>query len=317
MLRPLIGLPQRRLAFAPPLRASRTPLTRAPIRTQIPRRDISSAPEQAVQVGQEVAKSIPAQWSTVRELRERWQWCHDTTGIPWVWLIPAAALAVRLIMYFPITRAHRRAQQRRFLLSPLLNASKPVYLNQARRGFRDDPRTLISQAYKDIAKADKAQLTEDYNCDWRLTFFRPLFQLPVFIGMSCSLRTMMGPLPFEEGPMNPARFEPSMMEEGLPWAIDFTAADPTGFLSYGVAAIMAITTLRAGETNRFMTRFLLLCSIGIGPFFSATPAGVLWYWLCSSGTALLQNLYVDWKYPITRIRPCKRPVLRGGVSPKT
>jgi membrane protein insertase Oxa1/YidC/SpoIIIJ len=168
--------------------------------------------------------------------------------------------------------------------------------------------------------------------------FLPILQFPVFLGMSWNLREMLG-IPggtlkslfgtmLGREALSDAKaaqqaalsFEPTMMEEGLPWAIDLTVADPTGTLSYGVAVIMASQVLLGmrGQSGRIsmLSRVLLLLSMSIGPLMASAPTGILYYWACSSGFALITNVFLDWKYPLVRFAPCKRPLLTSGLKPK-
>jgi membrane protein insertase Oxa1/YidC/SpoIIIJ len=271
-------------------------------------------------------------------LRIPMEYLHDTVGIPWLWVIPLTAAAIRAVLYVPITRPTRTALQRRLAISPLINAHKPFYLKKARERAKLDPSLGMSAHYSKMMKKLTGEETKRFACGISSTFFRPMLQFPVFLAMSWNIRDMLG-IPggtlksllqtmlgieqaegIEAAKQAALAFEPTMMEEGLPWAVDLTAADPTGTLSYGVAVIMLLQTLlgtqaQAGRAS-MLTKILLVLSASIGPLMVHAPAGILYYWACSSGLALVTNVYLDWRYPLVRFAPCKRPLLNNGLTPR-
>lgn len=268
-------------------------------------------------------------------LRIPMEYMHDTLHIPWLWAIPLSALAIRAALYYPITLSTRKALQRRLAISPLISAHKPWYRSEARTKARQDPSKSMFTNYQNSMKELTSELKDRYACGLGKTFFRPILQFPVFLQMSWTIREMLG-IPggtlksfmytmlgkeaatgTEAAQQAALAFEPTMMEEGLPWAIDLTAADPTGTLSYGVAAIMLsqtlLGTLRVPGGSTMLSRTLIVFSLAIGPLMASAPAGILYYWACSSGLALVTNVYLDWRYPLVRFAPCKRTLLNNGL----
>jgi hypothetical protein len=193
-------------------------------------------------------------------------------------------------------------------------------------------------SYQTSMKALTSELKTRYDCGLGKTFFRPILQFPIFLSMSWTIRDMLG-IPgstiksfiytmlgyeratgVEAAQQAALAFEPTLMQEGLPWAMDLTAADPTGALSYSVAAIMLSQTLLGMRStnggSNMLSRTLIVFALAIGPLMASAPAGILYYWACSSGIALATNCYLDWRYPLTRFAPCKRPLVGNGLPGK-
>lgn len=112
-------------------------------------------------------------------------------------------------------------------------------------------------------------------------------------------------------------FEPSFAMEGLSWCPDLTVPDPTGILPVAVPLMMLATIanslygaggLKKRSPSRaasllFRLSIVFTASIAwVAPFM---PAGLLYYWMCSSTFAFLSQLFFDWRYPIKAIAPAK------------
>lgn len=261
------------------------------------------------------------------------EYMHDTLHLPYLWIIPLSALCIRLALYRPITLSTRLALQRRLAISPLISAHKPSFRVQARQLARQDPSKSAPQHQQALMQSLTSDLKKRYNCGLGRTFLLPILQFPVFLSMSWTIRDMLGApggtlksfiytlLGYELPPADASAastLDPAMLTEGLPWAVDLTAADPTGTLSYCVAGIMLSQTLLGMRSipggSSMLSRVLLVFSILIGPLMAGAPAGILYYWACSSGMALVTNAFLDWRYPLVRFAPCKRPLLRNGLG---
>jgi inner membrane protein COX18 len=268
-------------------------------------------------------------------LRIPLEYLHDTLHLPWMWVIPLAALTIRAALFYPITLSARQALQRRLAISPLISAHKPWFRAEARLAARKNPADSMMVAYQASIRRLTDELKTQYRCGLDKTFLRPLLQFPVFVGMSWTIQDMIG---MKDGALrtlfttlfgssDAISSEPvheaavatfsAMAQDGLPWAVDLAAADPTGVLSYTVGAIMlsqVVLSMRSipGGTN-MLSRFLIVLSLAIGPVMVNAPAGILYYWACSSGLALLTNVWLDWRYPLVRFAPCKRVLLNNGL----
>ncbi len=84
---------------------------------------------------------------------------------------------------------------------------------------------------KEILAAHKAQL-------WR-SFLVPAAQIPVWIGVSMSLRQLCGVQGFALSPSLPAQVD-ALRTDGLLWFTDLTAIDTTAILPATVTALYLI-----------------------------------------------------------------------------
>ena len=114
-------------------------------------------------------------------------------------------------------------------------------------------------------------------------------------------------------------FEPSFALEGLSWCPDLTAPDPTGILPVAVPLMMLATIVNslygagglkkssssASTLASFMFRISVVLTASIALVAPFMPAGLLYYWTCSSTFALLSQFFFDWRYPIKAIAPAK------------
>jgi len=247
-------------------------------------------------------------------------------GIPYLWTIPLAALLVRTALYYPVTLYSRKALQRRTALSPLISAQKGLKLQEARTNVMSGLTTrTVPSEHKFLMKTLINDLQTRFMCG-RLRTMWPIVQLPVFLWLSSNLRDMLG-MPGSivrtflgrgnDGEQVGELFQQSMTEEGPSWALDLTAADPTGSLPIIVSVVMMSQTLisapkyqrGAGILQRTPTILLVVLSGSIPIIFASAPAGILWYWAWSSGMALVTNVYLNRRYPLTNVKPCKRPVI--------
>src|SRR5262249_47345777 len=101
-------------------------------------------------------------------------------------------------------------------------------------------------------------------------------------------------------------FEPSFAVEGLSWCPDLTVPDPTGILPVAVPLMMLATIVnalygvggfkRSNPSSRlasFMLRLSIVFTASIAWVAPLMPAGLLYYWMCSSTFALLSQLFFD------------------------
>ena len=120
-------------------------------------------------------------------------------------------------------------------------------------------------------------------------------------------------------------FTPSLTDEGFLWFQNLAAPDPLSRLPLVVASLIVSHVLlvrRRDETRDWeilgkeqrSSRLRTVCyAVVIGPVLFITaahmPTGFLLYWASSTGCAMLQALYVEWKYPWRKVpTACKRIV---------
>jgi inner membrane protein COX18 len=113
-------------------------------------------------------------------------------------------------------------------------------------------------------------------------------------------------------------FEPSFAVEGLSWCPDLTVPDPTGILPVAVPLMMLATivnslygvgglrkSFHSSRQTSLLFRLSVVLTASIAWVAPLMPAGLLYYWTCSSTFALLSQLFFDWRYPIKAIAPAK------------
>jgi inner membrane protein COX18 len=268
---------------------------------------------------------------------------HDV-GHTWALAIPLAALTVRLgLLTFQLPA--RRAQQRRHQIIPMLNGYRSVQnivQERAIRTARAD-KVLSQKHYKEEFDDYRRRLGSEWGTGLKWTWLSYL-QLPVFLGMAECMRSMLGmqrgllaaimsrfeglPLEIssateerleglESNIFRPEWIEPSMATEGLFWCQDLTVADPTLALPFMVSALMFANISLGSEVvaaerkswQKGLHRGLMIVALLIGPLTMQLPAGILYYWACSSATSLASNVWMDKKYPLKKpVKACKRPL---------
>ncbi|TPX48857.1 hypothetical protein SeLEV6574_g01805 [Synchytrium endobioticum] len=144
-----------------------------------------------------------------------------------------------------------------------------------------------------------SELYKQQRCQPLQTFFLPWLQIPVFITVSLTLRSMCAyPLPFFTTRDTPVD---GFQDGGTLWFLDLTAPDPTWILPVCLG-ILHNTNLKhqaarwphAVTYQRFNTglRFLMLVLV---PIMAQVPAGVTLYWVASASFSLVQNtLLIKW-----------------------
>lgn len=119
--------------------------------------------------------------------------------------------------------------------------------------------------------------------------------------------------------------EPSFRTEGLSWCTDLTVPDPTGILPVLAPALLlsnlVISTGLWRDPKRVLGtrsgRIVLTAGGALTVLLWSSaplmPAGLLYYWACSSSVALATNLWIDLRDPVLRVTPTKRAVQIGQV----
>ena len=118
--------------------------------------------------------------------------------------------------------------------------------------------------------------------------------------------------------------ELSLANAGMPWFPDLLVTDPYHALSYMVSALMFTNIYISkngsiGTPNRLqrsVRRSMLLVALAIGPLLQDLPAGLLLYWVSSTSSVIVWNLWLDHKYPGAKgFEPCKRKLLLPPPKP--
>jgi len=181
---------------------------------------------------------------------------HSTTGLPWAAIIPLSALTLRGALT-PLTLYTRKVTSTIITLAPLQEAK--THLLAKAYAKVSDPRVWEKNVRKHSTNLRK-HMWKHWGCQrWKL--YLPLLQLPVWVGMSATLRALLPshaatqvqmqnvpglPAAVDEksaevvektsdwivtalGGLTPSSHPapPGLHTEGLPFALDLTLPDPT------------------------------------------------------------------------------------------
>lgn len=256
--------------------------------------------------------------------------------VPWYAAIPLTAFIVR---GFLVTTGGLRVRQltARYVgtqaVRQALAYQKRDQLMQ--RGGYSNPR----QAKKAIGAAIR-QETSALDKRWDCTMWAQLYwmgiQLPVFFTMAEVIRKMCGArdgllaMLFSEGDSDTAHgidileaspwYTPSLANEGMLWFPDLLTPDP--FLPFAVSAAMFLNVylskFKVGGTSvnqptyqTALRRCMLGLTLLIGPMCQGLPAVLMLYWVSSTTSVMLGNIWLERRYPAPEsFVACRRPLLK-------
>ncbi|KAG9237296.1 60Kd inner membrane protein-domain-containing protein [Amylocarpus encephaloides] len=250
---------------------------------------------------------------------------HSFTGLPWVYSIPLAALAIRSVIMLPVSIHTRRNLQKQAELAPVLHAWNSL-LRQAAMKEAGHLGPIATQAA--LAKKARKKRNEIYarhGCR-TISNYLPILSLPVFLAAVECLRMMSG---YHSGllgmmassiagtdevatDVTSIYLEPGFASEGGLWFPDLTKADPELRLPFMLSGVMLLSIGKSSSTNQEPTiwqkrlrRSLGVMALAAGPLLIHVPSSMLVYWISSSLLAQGQALVLDRLMPVKPIGPCK------------
>lgn len=268
------------------------------------------------------------------------QYLHATSGFPWAYVIPASAVAMRLLI-FPIALSNRKAQQRFVNIQPLLQAwlvkfKHVVSYNHARA---QDSAFLRRELAAKMRKK-KADLISSWKCGFWRRQSATFIQIPIFLSIAEAYRRMTGfpqgwisaiinnAVPswvseritpylensFSGGPNAGSIFDPTLSTEGMLWILELDVPDPTGSLSGIVVGLNLLNMYigsrrsnlrtrgrsRLDSIRRVMQGSVISVMLLIYPLTLNMPAAVMLYWASSTSTLLLSNAIMDLRWPLRK-----------------
>jgi inner membrane protein COX18 len=290
--------------------------------------------------------SSPQKSSTLLDLpHELLLSLHNISGA-WALTIPLAAITIRACL-LTVQIPARTALQRRIQTLPFITAFRSLQTKSFITTVREGGRAVDVKAYqRGQLTLRKTAIEKIWGTGKAYTYLSYL-QIPIFLSMAECMRSMLGMergllgavissvksldedsnvgevLEGIEKPVfHPEWIEPSMATEGMLWFTDLTIADPTITLPFVVSGlIVANIVLSGGKINaadqkpwqRGLKRGLIGMGLCIGPLTLNVPAGILYYWACSSAAGLAANLWIDRVWPIKKpVMACKRPLGEDG-----
>ncbi len=228
---------------------------------------------------------------------------HSATGLPWAAVIPIAAITLRGAVTLPFSLIARRRIKRLQEIRPLFGAWSHVYRKQIFRHYKGQitpdewERKVIAQSLE-----KRKCLMRKYKCNPLYTFAFPMIQLPVFMGMSTTLRSMSG-----WGGFGTTFHEPQLAHEGIWWFQSLIEPDPLYVLPlvFGFVTLVNLE-MQANLPRETRSRMQLILS-NVGRVGTAAlvciavnaPAGLSLYWLTSAFFSQLQNRLLESWIPLT------------------
>lgn len=283
----------------------------------------------------------------VNTLTESVQWAHAHTGIPWWALIPLTTFTLRSVWTFPLALMQRFRVQRQNELRPIVSATHPVLkLNLAKRvqtarvqaekslekiasSGQNEPAAadvvealsplaamkyeeILLMATKETRKRQKL-LFKKHNAQLWKNFILPVFQIPLWVCMSLTMRNLSGWSTWDSLSNKP--LDASLYQEGLLWFTDLTVADSLHVfpLVLGVISLCNVewtfktfemfnpsskrklfrptVTDAVGNMSRMSVVFMMAVSLN-------APVALTLYWLSSQVFSLVQNVFLDLVVPL-------------------
>ncbi|KAI5857266.1 60Kd inner membrane protein-domain-containing protein [Tricharina praecox] len=260
---------------------------------------------------------------------------HSSSGLPWAFIIPLSAFTLRLALV-PLTLYTRTVTSKIITLSPLQEART----HQLAKAYAktSDPREWEKHVRQHAATVRK-EMWARWGCQrWKL--YLPLLQLPVWVGMSATLRALLpGHHATDEtsaevvektadwivtalgGLTPPAPAPQGLLSEGLPFALDLTLPDPTltlPLLFFGALAGNHLLQSYTGPPPTTARQRVFRNSLGVltmvmGLVAVQAPAALVLYWMSSAGFSLLLNAALHVYRPLPqRVERCKGGAIEEG-----
>lgn len=286
------------------------------------------------------------------------QTVHHSSGLPWWAVIPLATVTLRTLWTLPLALIQRHRLQKQHALRPVVTAMLPVLklnlaesVSRTQRAFALHPDTMASDAsamtsdhitllaVKERRSRQKA-LFKAHGCQMWKNAVLPVFQIPLWLLMSATIRNLSGWLSYLslKTAQNQQLIDPGLFTEGLGWMRDLSAADPMGVdpIALGTLALLniewnvkamrlrdsqvgtgnKIRSLRPTAVDAF-TNISRLLVIFLMSMAAQAPAALSLYWVSSNAYSLVQNMVLDklmpvsyTPEPITQVQNTPTPTLK-------
>lgn len=236
---------------------------------------------------------------------------HQFTGLSWPVLIPLTTIGLRLALTTPLAVLNRKRAQKQAKLAPLLQAMVPVFKAQLAAGAAAKRHELTAEQIGVLATKERRKqrisLYKEAKCqNWRMLLL-PAIQIPLFVAMSLTLRSMCGWSVLDSIPL-----EQGFTEQGFGWIQSLDRPDNYGILPLAVGAFSlgnvelhsrALPTNSQGPSVAAalinFSRFG--CVLFMAMAFQA-PSAIGLYWLSSNAFSFVQTALMD-KYLPIRVQP--------------
>ncbi|KAL1923023.1 uncharacterized protein VTP21DRAFT_9399 [Calcarisporiella thermophila] len=224
---------------------------------------------------------------------------HHSAHLPWWASIVAATVILRSTLTFPIAISQQKYVARMNGIAPVIKSwtetlKHTVTRDAKKRGLTyEEYESLLQKEYREKIKS----LYRAHKCEpWRVLLL-PWVQLPLFLSMSFTLRSMTSfPIPWLPLPTSPVD---GLQTGGIAWFTDLTQPDHTWLLPMAIG----ITNVINVEWNAWLKREVDLTNrqrilrglarglaIVSAPIATQLPTALCLYWLTSSTFSVGQNI---------------------------
>ncbi|KAG7194757.1 Cytochrome c oxidase assembly protein cox18, mitochondrial [Scheffersomyces spartinae] len=286
-------------------------------------------------------------------MTENLQAVHLYSGIPWWALIPMTTITLRSIWTLPLAIAQRKRIQKQSTLKPLVAATNPVLkMKLAREVLRQKKETtrktqqesrsssgqptdeqkvfqalqalkanrvanlkyeqIVLMAAKETRKRQK-KLFSDHGVQMWKNMVLPMFQIPLWVGMSFTFRDLSGWSTWDA--IKNKALDPSLYTEGILWFPDLSIADPWCILPVVLGAISIFNvewtfktlelmklTIRKGNRITIQDSLANVARMSVVFMMAISlhaPTALVLYWISSQVFSLVQNIILDLVMPIS------------------
>ncbi|XP_032228236.1 cytochrome c oxidase assembly protein COX18, mitochondrial isoform X2 [Nematostella vectensis] len=258
---------------------------------------------QASQAGYYVSQDFPPIYATQQVLEAIHTWTH----LPWWATIIGVTVVLRTCITLPLAIRQNKLVAKIELLQPTLQMMTEALKHREAVECKRAGKT-VEEFEKRFKKKQRRMMYELYQgegCNPIKMFLLPWIQLPLWILISLSLRSMTGTSYSQRNSGDLPVLCPEMASEGALWFPDLLVPDPTIMipLAVGICNLTNIEmhALRRQQPSRFqrvMTNTLRLLSVFMVMFASQVPTAMSLYWAVSAGFGVCQNVCL--KLPTVR-----------------
>ncbi|KAI5956587.1 COX18 [Candida jiufengensis] len=261
---------------------------------------------------------------------------HAYTGIPWWALIPITTFSLRSIWTLPLAIMQRKRIQKQSALKPIISAMGPILrmnlakkVSNAKKVIQNPKSDEVTRAslspvsnmtYEQIlllstkeTRKRQKQIFKKYDVQLWKNFILPVFQIPLWIIMSITMRDLSGWSSWDN--LHNKALDPSLYTEGCLWFQDLAVADPSHLFPVilGVISLCNVEwTFKTLDLARLtqklkyrptltdaVANFSRLSIVFMMAISIHAPAALLLYWISSQFFSLIQNIIMDLKFPIS------------------
>jgi inner membrane protein COX18 len=250
---------------------------------------------------------------------------HTSTGLPWVYTLPLAALTIRTAFILPLSVYSRRTLQKQASLAPILQSWLHVQrdLSMAEVGHLGPQPTQQRLLWK--MRQKRSEIFARWGCqNWKTML--PLVQLPIWLTAIEAVRAMcgakaglLGMVMRSDNSVDALTWasvtkDLSLATEGALWFPNLLDPDPMLILPFVLSGTVLLNITGTGSRAKNTTqkpwqkgfqRSLKIVALCLGPLTLQVPSAMLVYWISSSGLGYLQAVVLDKMMPMpTPVKPC-------------